>query len=1373
MVQGFDVFLSYNSRDRAAVVRLAGLLEDRGLRPWLDEKYVPPGRSFVQELDAAIRSSRSVAVLIGKDGLGPWQNPEIEAFLTGAVQRSRPGIPVIPVFLPEAPEDPRIPVFLSVRSWVDLRAGFSEDGLDRLVWGIKGSKPDPGSPLPSPELPGLRNLPFESLDNLFKGRDGQLVWLASELLQEVTAKRVVIRGLGGVGKTRLAVEYALRYGARYIALLFVRADSPEILQSQIASLAGPDLLNLSEWHAKELEAVGAVKRWFREHPGWFLILDGIDTQEVAKAVGVLLPSLVGGHVLMTSRVLGWPPNVRECEIFAIPQDQAVQFLLDRTAGRREARVDDAERAVELAMILDTLPLALEQAAAYIAHNQMTLAEYLEAWQTERQKVLEWYDERASQYSASIAVTWKKSFQQLGSVAGGLLRLMAYLAPESIPISMLIEGSRVVGESAALLCEETGQELSREPVKSALTDLATYSLVMRQGTELSINRMVQEVLQTWIPEERRRAWIELALRLVDGFLPREKEGLGTWAGWDLLRPHAAQVLDYADRSGIVDSTAKLRNNLGRLLRARGLSAEAEVLCGREPLEEMVSIAAEQAYQPRRETTAERLALGVAQFDFSLRIESQRDEKYEVFVIGSPAGEGRSFLRLPLGGIGGLLDNVVDLLSESKAAQGVEARRAAERAGDLLFHALFGGEVLHLLEASVGYMGVEEGRSLRVSLHLDTSHPELTLLNSLPWELLYWQERREYLSLGRRSPFVRSLDIPRPARPFRLDSSLRVLIVTAQPAGVAPLAVEHECRLIEHALHDVPGIQVTVLHHATAERLRRALLVETFHVLHFVGHGVFDRESGEGSLLFEDSAGRMNPLPGSIVADILRDFAALRLVFLNTCGGALTGRNAGVDPFSGVATALVMAGLSAVLAMQFDISDRAAIAFSEAFYRRLSAGDPIDLATVEGRLAIRLRDPAGLEWATPVLYLQGTNGALFTVQEPAPAVKVSAEVRRHILDFSSFIADKTAGFVGRRQLFEAVEQFTRDSPRGYFVLRGDPGIGKSTFVAEMVRRGRYPHHFNIRAAGIQRSEQFLSNMCAQLIEAYSLDHAFLPPEAAQDGRFLSALLGEVSAKLASGEKAILLVDALDEADAAALAPGANPLYLPVTLPLGVYIVATTQRRSFGIRIDCEQRVFDLEQDSVANLADVRALIESKLSLPGINAFMQAQKIDAATFVEEMLAKSQGNFMYLHYLLPEIERGTYWDRGFDRLPFGLLDFYEGHWQQMRAKDEDAWLNYQIPVLVALVVAGEPISLELISAFSGIANHSRIRAVLQGWDAFLYAQDVDEEGVRQRRYRLFHTSFSDFIAAKDEIVGERVDLRAAHLRMADALWRELDKSS
>ena len=137
----FDVFLSHNSKDKATVRKLKKKLEDDyRLTCWLDEDELPPGVPWQPLLEKGIRDSKSVAVLVGNDGEGPWQAEETMAALELAVREQ---LPVIPVLLPSAPSQPDLPMFLANRGWVDLRGGLKKDDVDKLVWGITGKKPTP------------------------------------------------------------------------------------------------------------------------------------------------------------------------------------------------------------------------------------------------------------------------------------------------------------------------------------------------------------------------------------------------------------------------------------------------------------------------------------------------------------------------------------------------------------------------------------------------------------------------------------------------------------------------------------------------------------------------------------------------------------------------------------------------------------------------------------------------------------------------------------------------------------------------------------------------------------------------------------------------------------------------------------------------------------------------------------------------------------------------------------------------------------------------------------------------------------------------------------------------------------------------------
>ncbi|HYN22788.1 MAG TPA: tetratricopeptide repeat protein [Thermoanaerobaculia bacterium] len=425
----------------------------------------------------------------------------------------------------------------------------------------------------------LHNLPFPPLGDLLKGRSEELQTL-DDALQEAGSAGLqshVIHGLGGIGKTRLAVEHAWRNGRRYRAMLFVLADSPEGLQSGLAWLARADLLKLPERDAPaESEVVGAVLRWLRENSGWLLILDNVDTKEALLAVTRLLPVLVGGQVLITSRRRDWPAGVRRQSLDVISVAPATDYLVQRTARDRRREPDDVPQALRLAELLDGLPLALEQAAAYIAHTQMSLAEYLEVWESECDSALSWYDEGVMQYPASLAVTWQSTFRQLAPTAQALLRLTAHLAPDPIPVAMLESGVAVIHEAARRLCADGGQEVKPRPVRDDLAELTSLSLISRQAGIISVHRVVQEVIRQRIPEEDRTPLIELTLALVGQYGPEQAEEADTWPIWDLLRPHAVQILALAEEGGHLENhnARRLMGCLGPLLHAKGLYSEAE-------------------------------------------------------------------------------------------------------------------------------------------------------------------------------------------------------------------------------------------------------------------------------------------------------------------------------------------------------------------------------------------------------------------------------------------------------------------------------------------------------------------------------------------------------------------------------------------------------------------------------------------------------------------------------------------------------------------------------------------------------------------------------------------------------------------------------
>jgi len=386
---------------------------------------------------------------------------------------------------------------------------------------------------------------------------------------------------------------------------------------------------------------------------------------------------------------------------------------------------------------------------------------------------------------------------------------------------------------------------------------------------------------------------------------------------------------------------------------------------------------------------------------------------------------------------------------------------------------------------------------------------------------------------------------------------------------------------------------------------------------------------------------------------------------------------------------------------------------------------------------------------------------------------SKIRDNIRDQTHIIEDKIQDFVGRKFVFDEIEDFIDTKSRGYFIVRGDPGIGKSALSAQFVKTTGCVHHFNVRAEGISTASKFLTNICAQLIVAYDLDYQTLPPETAQDSGFLSNLLEHISKKLSSDEKLVIVVDALDEVDTTDATTGANVLYLPIMLPTGVYIVATMRRdKDVNLRIQCEQQMFEIKQDDARNIADISERITHALKHEGIQTYISKQQIDNEGFVVHLTKTSQGNFIYLRYVLSEIEHGAYTDLALNAIPIGLQNYYRDHWQRMKGRDEKEnreWFDYKLKVVVGLTITKSPISIDLIVDYSCVQKRSYVRTVLKEWRAFLYEDEMQyKEGMR-KRYRMYHDSFRDFLGSLEEIEDERVDLMAAKKKFSNTMWLEV----
>ena len=351
------------------------------------------------------------------------------------------------------------------------------------------------------------------------------------------------------------------------------------------------------------------------------------------------------------------------------------------------------------------------------------------------------------------------------------------------------------------------------------------------------------------------------------------------------------------------------------------------------------------------------------------------------IRSPAGEASGTFSLPFdpSEIHGLREGLHYIVrGASRGAtvtmpEGVQSVDPAEL-GEQLFNALFSQKALELLRRSEGM--TTRGNGLRIRLNVDLEGEGLAELASLPWEFLRGGTEGKFLTLTKERPLVRALDVMEPATPLPFKPPLRILVAIANPVGSIELNLEQEKRNLEALRERMPAIQLDFLEGPSAKDLFNVLAEEDYHVLHYMGHGDYDPKTGRGVLLMESPTGETEEVDGRTLSYILGDEPTLRLVFLNACKTAMASEAAGMDPFAGVATSLIRdAAIPAVVAMQFPITDVAAIQFAETFYHRLALGWPVDAAVSDGRKMIRIASPESMEWATPVLFMRCEDGVLF--------------------------------------------------------------------------------------------------------------------------------------------------------------------------------------------------------------------------------------------------------------------------------------------------------------------------------------------------------------------------------------------------------------
>ena len=568
-----DFFISYRDSvtfDKQFAEWIGTVLEEEKYTVILQAWDFHPGWNFVEEMDDASRKADRTLALLSPDYFkSAYTTAEGTAAFAGHLHGEKGKL--LPVRICEM----GIEGVLGPISYIDLAGKGEEAARDILLKGVKkerrrpvGKVAFPKPPAPFPMMPAMSDaMPLRNPK--FTGREKELAALQQRLQegkQAALTQSQSLTGLGGVGKTQLALEYAYLHCADYRVIWWVRAETENTLSADLAALAAA--MDLPEKDERDQRIIlQAVRNWFQSNHDWLLILD--NAPHPAKEFQALLPR-GGGHIIVTSRDDHWDQVTRSVKVEVWPLEDAVKYLLAQTGET------DVQIATDLARELGRLPLALAQAAAYMHGCGKPMAAYLTDFRAKHVELLR-NPISVEGYDYTVATTWEISFaavEKENPAAAQLLNLCGFFAPDDIPLDLLIPGKELFLEplSAAFADPQALDEIKRV--------LNHYSLATAKGDDVSLHRLVQQVICYRMPVEQRKQWAEAAVSIVNRAFPTESHDVRTWPVCTRLLDHALIAADFGEGLEIAsDATGRILNQLGLFAWCRAEFSRARILLER--------------------------------------------------------------------------------------------------------------------------------------------------------------------------------------------------------------------------------------------------------------------------------------------------------------------------------------------------------------------------------------------------------------------------------------------------------------------------------------------------------------------------------------------------------------------------------------------------------------------------------------------------------------------------------------------------------------------------------------------------------------------------------------------------------------------------